>query len=146
MKNILSKITTLSATNKTSMKEIQTDNTNKVNTVTINKIYTVKNTKTNKVFINKNMIKLSKVSTNLKKKTHLTQTKTVSSTLSTTLILQIMKSSSFNKLKTNPILSFKTPLFLKLLNIKVSTLIQFSHLLMNLLPNSLIIEFRNQSQ
>lgn len=146
MKNILSKITTLSATNKTSMKEIQTDNTNKVNTVTISKIYTVKNTKTNKVFINKNMIKLSKVSTNLKKKTHLTQNKTVSSTLSTTLILQIMKSSSFNKLKTNPILSFKTPLFLKLLNIKVSTLIQFSHLLMNLLPNSLIIEFRNQSQ
>lgn len=146
MKNILSKITTLSTTYKTSMKEIQTDNTNKVNTVTISKIYTVKNTKTNKVFINKNMIKLSKVSTNLKKKTHLTQNKTVSSTLSTTLILQIMKSSSFNKLKTNPILSFKTPLFLKLLNIKVSTLIQFSHLLMNLLPNSLIIEFRNQSQ
>lgn len=146
MKNILSKITTLSATNKTSMKEIQTDNTNKVNTVTISKIYTVKNTKTNKVLINKNMIKPSKVSTNLKKKTHLTQNKTVSSTLSTTLILQIMKSSSFNKLKTNPILSFKTPLFLKLLNIKVSTLIQFSHLLMNLLPNSLIIEFRNQSQ
>lgn len=146
MKNILSKITKLSATNKASMKEIQTDNTNKVNTVTISKIYTVKNTKTNKVFINKNMIKLSKVSTNLKKKTHLTQNKTVSSTLSTTLILQIMKSSSFNKLKTNPILSFKTPLFLKLLNIKVSTLIQFSHLLMNLLPNSLIIEFRNQSQ
>lgn len=143
MKNILSKITTLSATNKTSMKEIQTDNTNKVNTVTISKIYTVKNTKTNKVFINKNMIKPLKVSTNLKNKT---QNKTVSSTLSTTLILQIMKSSSFNKLKTNPILSFKTPLFLKLLNIKVSTLIQFSHLLMNLLPNSLIIEFRNQSQ